>query len=102
MRVRPRKPLPFIRAACKRGSSGWRSIMELIEKFFECSECKNRNFKQIYNFLIRFHPVNFSDRLIYDRLTNEVYECTQCGKAYTRGQIEDKLTQFRKSRNSIG
>jgi hypothetical protein len=75
--------------------------MELIEKYFECDECKNRNFKQIYNFLIRFHTVNFSDGLIYDRLTNEVYECTQCGKSYTRGQIEDKLAKFRKSRNSV-
>ncbi|MEW6667240.1 MAG: hypothetical protein AB1512_18715 [Thermodesulfobacteriota bacterium] len=76
--------------------------MELIEKYFECSGCKNRNFKQIYNFMIRLHTVNFSDGLIYDRLTNDVYECTQCGKSFTRGQIEDKLDEFKKSRNSIG
>ena len=76
--------------------------MELIEKYFECSECKNRNFKQIYNFLMRFHTVNFSDGLIYDKLTHETYECTQCGKTYTRNQIEDRLARFRKTRNSVG
>jgi ribosomal protein L37AE/L43A len=76
--------------------------MEWIEKYFECGECKNRNFRQIYNFMIRFHTVNFSDGLIYDKVTNEIYECTQCGKSYTKGQIENKLAQFRRSRNSIG
>ena len=76
--------------------------MELIEKYFECSECRNRNFKQIYNFLIQFHTVNFSDGLIYDRLTHETYECTQCGKSYTRNQIEDKLAKFKRSRISKG
>ncbi|MBN1106951.1 MAG: hypothetical protein JXL84_26345 [Deltaproteobacteria bacterium] len=75
--------------------------MDVIEKYFECSECKNRNFKQIYNFLVRLHSVNFSDGLIYDRLTNELYECTQCGQSYTRNQIEDTLTKLRKSRNSV-
>ena len=76
--------------------------MELIEKYFECSECRNRSFKQIYNFLIRFHTVNFSDGLIYDRLTRETYECTQCGKSYTRNQIEDKLAHFKRSVSSGG
>jgi DNA-directed RNA polymerase subunit RPC12/RpoP len=35
-------------------------------------------------------------------LTHETYECTQCGKSYTRNQIEDKLAHFKRSVSSGG
>ncbi|SPD72143.1 conserved hypothetical protein [uncultured Desulfobacterium sp.] len=72
--------------------------MEEIQDFFLCEECSGKDFKLVYNFSIRFHKVNFSDGLIYDRLAEEIYRCTNCDKAYSKKQIEDRLTEFKKKR----
>jgi ribosomal protein L37AE/L43A len=66
--------------------------------YFECDECRSRDFKRIYNFCLRFHGVNFSDELIYDRVTPEVYQCARCNKRFTKEQIEEGLAEFRKKR----
>jgi hypothetical protein len=72
--------------------------MAEIEDYFFCEACSNKDFKLVYNFSLRFHGVNFSDELIYDRRTEEIFHCTQCDKAYTRTQIETKLNEYKKRR----
>jgi hypothetical protein len=74
--------------------------MDVIRDFFSCSACQCRTFRQVYRFSIAFHTVNFSDDLIYDRLTEESFECTQCGKIYSKEEVEEKLRQFKKMRRS--
>ncbi|MGD2126003.1 MAG: hypothetical protein PVG99_07980 [Desulfobacteraceae bacterium] len=72
--------------------------MELIRDYFLCDSCQNKDFKPIYNFSIRFYSVNFSDDLIYDRVTDEIYQCTKCSKTFTKGQIDEALAEFKRKR----
>ncbi len=72
--------------------------MEVSHDYFLCDSCQNRNFTRIHSFSIRFYGVNFSDDLIYDKLTDELFQCTECGKTFTKQQIEDVLTEFKKKR----
>jgi hypothetical protein len=72
--------------------------MDFIQDYFVCEACQNKDFKRIYNFSIRFHGVNFSDELIYDQLTEEIYQCTNCSKTFTRAEIEAGLAAFKKKR----
>jgi len=65
--------------------------MNYIEEYFLCDSCQNKDFKRIYNFSLLFHGVNFSDDLIYDKLTDEIYQCTKCNKTFTKDQIEQGL-----------
>ena len=74
--------------------------MDIIQEYFVCDSCQNRNFTRIYNFSMRFYTVNFSDELIYDKLTDEIYQCTQCSKTFTKEQIDEGLADFRKKRRS--
>lgn len=74
--------------------------MESVQDFFFCDGCQNKDFKRIYNFSILFHGVNFSEELIYDKVTDEIYQCTGCGKTYTRDEIEIALAEFKKTRKS--
>jgi ribosomal protein L37AE/L43A len=74
--------------------------MEYVQDYFSCSNCNNRDFKLIYNFSIRFYGVNFSDDLIYDRSTDEIYQCTKCSKTFTKPEIEEALSAFKKIRKS--
>jgi hypothetical protein len=70
--------------------------MTLHIDYFKCDECQCRDFKRIYNFSLRFHGVNFSDDLIYDRLTEEVYQCTECNKRFSVDEIEEGLIEIKK------
>jgi hypothetical protein len=72
--------------------------MDIVQEYFVCDSCRNRNFTRIYNFSMRFYTVNFSDELVYDKLTDEIYQCTQCSKTFTREQIDEGLAEFRKKR----
>ena len=65
--------------------------MDDIQEFVLCDRCENKDFKLIYNFSLRFHGVNFSDDLIYDRLIDEIYQCTKCQKTFTKERIEEAL-----------
>ena len=69
--------------------------MTLYVDYFVCDNCQCRDFKRIYNFSLRFHGVNFSDDLIYDRVTSEIYECTQCKKRFTIDEVEKKMSSIR-------
>jgi predicted Zn-dependent peptidase len=71
--------------------------MDYIQDYFLCSSCQNKDFRQIYNFSIRFHGVNFSDDLIYDKLTDEIFQCTKCDKTFTRDEVEQVLDEIRKN-----
>jgi hypothetical protein len=74
--------------------------MEYIQDYFCCDSCNNRDFKLIYNFSIRFYGVNFSDDLIYDKLTDEIFQCTKCLKTFTKSAIDENLTELKKTRKS--
>ena len=63
--------------------------MDVVRDYFVCRECQNRDFKQIFN---------FSDELIYDRLAEEKYQCTQCKKTFTITEIEEGLNLLKKNR----
>ena len=72
--------------------------MEHTRDYFTCENCQNKDFKRVYNFSIRFHGVNFSDQLIYEKRTDERYQCTKCDKIFTVNQIEAKLDEFKRCR----
>ena len=72
--------------------------MKEIQEFFMCDSCMNKDFKLVYNFSLRFHGVNFSDDLIYDRCIDEIYECTKCSKTFSKKQIEEGLTAIKRKR----
>jgi hypothetical protein len=72
--------------------------MEILQDYFLCDSCQCKDFKRIYNFSLRFHGVNFSDDLIYDKLIDEIYQCIECHKTFTKDQIEKKLAEFRQKR----
>lgn len=74
--------------------------MEVIQDYFVCDGCKSKDFTRIYNFSMRFCTVNFSDELIYDRLTDEIYQCTRCNKTFTKEQIDTVLAEFKKKRKT--
>jgi hypothetical protein len=70
--------------------------MKSVQDFFLCDSCKNKDFARVQNFSIRFHDVNFSDELIYDRSIIELYQCTKCGKIFSMEQIEEGLYELKK------
>lgn len=72
--------------------------MDDIRDYFVCDSCENKDFRLIYNFSLQFHKVNFSGDLMYDRLTEEIYECTECKRAFTKQQIEEGLSELKKRR----
>lgn len=72
--------------------------MEISQHYFLCDSCQNKDFKLIYNFKICFHGVNFSEDLIYDKLTEERYQCTKCRKTFTRDQIDGALNSIKQRR----
>lgn len=80
------------------GNQGGRRKMESVQDYFLCDECDNKDFKPIYNFSVKFHGVNFSDDLIYDMETDELYQCTKCLKTFKKDHIESKLIDFKNLR----
>ena len=72
--------------------------MDEVQDFFLCDSCGCKDFKLVYRFSLRFHGVNFSDDLIYDRLVEERYQCTNCQKTFTKKQIDDGLAELKKIR----
>ena len=70
--------------------------MKFIHEYFECDGCECVDFKRIYKFSVRFHGINFSDDLIYDKMTDELYQCTNCHKTFTKEQIEAGLEKIKK------
>jgi ribosomal protein L37AE/L43A len=76
--------------------------MDVMQDYFVCDSCSNKEFTRIYNFSMRFYKVNFSDELVYDRLTDEIYQCTRCNKTFTKEQIDNALTEFKKTRRTKG
>jgi hypothetical protein len=79
------------------------ALMDTIKDYFFCDKCKNKNFIQIYNFSTQFRRVNFSDDLIYDEVTEEIYECAHCYKTFSKHQIETRLKEITDERlRSLG
>jgi len=72
--------------------------MDVMQDFFRCGACQNKDFRQVYNFSMKFRTVNFSEELMYDRITDEVYECTRCGRTFTRDEVEKTLSNFKRNR----
>ncbi len=62
--------------------------METIQEYFTCGECGNTYLKKVHRFSITLRKVNFSDELVYDKGIEECYECSNCKKMYTRGEID--------------
>ena len=73
-------------------------MMNDILDFFVCDGCANKDFNPVYNFCLRFHGVNFSDDLIYDKIEEERYQCTKCQKTFTKNQVEEGLAKLRRKR----
>lgn len=76
--------------------------MDSTKDYFLCDGCQNKDFAKIYNFSMLFYTVNFSDDLVYERLTEEIYQCTRCRKIFTREKIDKTLTEFKKTRKVKG
>lgn len=69
--------------------------MKIIHEFFKCDGCDCKDFKLIYNFSLRFHGNNFSDDPVYDTLVDEIYQCVECKKRYSKQQIEKAMEEIR-------
>lgn len=80
------------------GFFGRKRRMTQIQDYFTCGDCGNKEFKAIYRFSLRFHKVNFADDLIYDDLTEELYQCTGCGKTFTKPEIHEGLAAIKRAR----
>ncbi|MGD8226202.1 MAG: hypothetical protein PVH82_08855 [Desulfobacteraceae bacterium] len=76
--------------------------MEIMEDYFLCDDCQNKDFKLIYNFKIKFHGVNFSEDLIYDKVTDKLYQCTKCKKTFTMDQVDGFLNEVKQKRKGRG
>jgi len=68
--------------------------MDTNKDYFLCDNCKNKNFIKIYTFFTQFRRVNFSDDLLYDEVTGEIFQCTHCKRTFSRRQIEEKLKEM--------
>lgn len=69
--------------------------MDIIYEYFLCDSCECKDFKRIYNFSLRFHGINFSDDLVYDRLTDEIYQCVKCQKTFSKEEVEEGLQKIK-------
>jgi DNA-directed RNA polymerase subunit RPC12/RpoP len=77
--------------------------METIKDYFLCDKCKSKNFSKIYNFSTQFRRVNFSDDFIDDKVIEEIYQCTNCHKTFSKQQIEIRLMEITDDRlKSLG
>ena len=76
--------------------------MDSSKEYFMCDDCQNKDFTKIYNFSMLFYSVNFSDELVYEKLTEEMYRCSRCSKMFTQGQIDKALMEFKKARKVRG
>jgi len=72
--------------------------MDDNREYFLCDICANKDFSLIYNFSLHLHKVNFSDDLIYDEIVEEMYQCTNCKKTFTKKHLSEGLAEFRKNR----
>lgn len=72
--------------------------MNDIQEYFVCDGCNNKGFTLVYSFSLRFHGVNFSDDLIYDKTVDEIYQCTTCQKTFTKRQIQAGLAAIKRKR----
>ncbi len=70
---------------------------EMVD-YFECEKCGNLEFRPVYSFSLRFHTVNFSDNLIYERVNEERFECTRCNARYTKDEIRQRLRELKRKR----
>ncbi len=68
--------------------------MDIIKDYFLCDKCKNKNFIRIHNFSVQFRRVNFSDDLLYDEITVEMFQCTHCKKTFSKHQIKTELKEM--------
>ena len=75
--------------------------MNVIHEYLLCEDCKGKEFKRIYKFSMRFHGSNFSDDLIYDKITDELYQCTKCQRTYTKDQIEEGLEKIKNKNKAL-
>ena len=77
--------------------------MGTIKDYFLCDKCKSKNFIKIYNFSTQFRSVSFSDNFIYDKVIEEIYQCTHCHKTFSKQQIETRLMEITDERlKSLG
>ncbi len=76
--------------------------MDVIHEYFSCDSCECKDFKRIYKFSLKFHGINFSDDLIYDRLTDEIYQCAKCQKTFTKDEIEEGLEKIKNKNRKTG
>jgi hypothetical protein len=72
--------------------------MDDIKDYMVCDNCKNKNFIRIYKFALQFRKVNFSDDVMYDEVSEELYQCTHCQKIFTKQQIGARLKDMAKER----
>jgi ribosomal protein L37AE/L43A len=70
------------------------AIMDDIKDYVLCDNCKNKNFIRIYNFAVHYKRVNFSDDVIYDEVSEELYQCTHCQKTFSKHQINARLKEM--------
>ena len=70
------------------------ALMDNIKDYLLCDNCKNKNFLRIHNFALQFRKVNFSDDVIYDEVSEDLYQCTHCQKTFTKNQMDARLKEM--------
>jgi hypothetical protein len=76
----------------------WGILMDTIKDYFLCDTCKNKNFIKIYTFSTQLRRVDFSDNLIDDEVTEEIYQCTHCNRTFSKHQIATRLKKIKDER----
>ncbi|KKN28303.1 hypothetical protein LCGC14_0855390 [marine sediment metagenome] len=68
---------------------------EIIKEYFVCISCGHTQFSKEYTFSIEFHPVNFSDNLIYGKEREEIYVCKECSHKVSYKEIKQGLREIK-------
>jgi len=76
-------------------------VKDTFKEEFTCVHCKHTRFSREYIFFMRFQEVDFSDDLVYDRVTEEIYMCQKCGKRTSLEDIKQGLRDIKAKHKHI-
>jgi len=67
-----------------------------VKEYFICDRCGCKDFFPRQSFSISFKKVNFSDDMIYDKDTEECWECKNCGVCISEEDIKTGIEDIKR------
>ncbi len=74
---------------------------DLVHEYYICPQCGNNYFKRVYTFSIKLRKVNFSDDPVYNKITEEFYECIKCKDLTNIDTIEEGIRNIKRKWKAI-